>query len=262
MWHTRIYDSDGEGVNTLVMGPRTGGKRPKRVRGEEWSGNIKEANGPVNQPSVAPCVITRETILKDMKRGVGAAHFNIPTIKAKAVSTPVQAVPEEICEHMMVTWNMQGCSLAINDIWDVVVQEKPSVVTLTEVNRAYTSVKRLGACCGMSPLATNVPDLSKRWRNSVTGEVDESTKGGVIILVSPRLEKSKYVHTPSRLKRYIQEVSFPMAHGSGFRVFWVYIPTGSEDIGVRKRVMSYLDRRVKLADEAGELVAVGGGGGL
>ena len=50
-----------------------------------------------------------------------------------------------------------------------------------------------------------------------------------------------------------------MAHSSGFRVFGVYIPTGQDDSAVRNRVMSYLDTRVKIAGEAGELVAVGGG---
>ena len=53
-------------------------------------------------------------------------------------------------------------------------------------------------------------------------------------------------------------MSFPAAHESGFIVFGVYIPTGAEDSGVRRSVMSYLDRRVKLVGEAGELVAVGG----
>jgi hypothetical protein len=100
-----------------------------------------------------------------------------------------------MCEHLMVTWNMQGCSLAINDLWDFVVHEKPSVVVLTEVKRAYTSVKRLGACCGMSPFATSVPVSTKRWRNPKTGEADESTNGGVNLLASHRLGKPKYVHT-------------------------------------------------------------------
>jgi hypothetical protein len=58
-------------------------------------------------------------MLEDMRKGVGVAHFDVPKVEAKAVTAPVQAVPEEMCEHMMVPWNMQGCSLAINDLWDL-----------------------------------------------------------------------------------------------------------------------------------------------
>ncbi len=76
-WHTKIYDTDGEGVTTLDRGPRTGGKRPKRVRGKEGSGNKNDAKVHVNQPSVAPYAVTQETMLTDMKRGVGAAHFDM-----------------------------------------------------------------------------------------------------------------------------------------------------------------------------------------
>ena len=70
-WHTKIYDTDGEGVTTLARGPRTGGGHLKRVRGKEGSGNKKEANVPVNQPSVVPCAVTQETMLTDMQTGGG-----------------------------------------------------------------------------------------------------------------------------------------------------------------------------------------------
>ena len=128
------------------MGERTGGELPKVAKRKRGSGNGEKTNGQANQPSVASYAVTHDTMLGNMEEGVGAEHYDIPAIEARAVSAPVQTVPEEMCKHMMVTWNMQGCSLAINDVWDVVVQEKPSVVILTEVKRAYTSVKRLGAC--------------------------------------------------------------------------------------------------------------------
>ena len=72
-------------------------------------------------------------MLRSMEEGVGAEHCNIPAIEARTIAAQGQTVPDEMCEHMMVTWNTQWCSLAINALWDFAVQEKPSVVILTEV---------------------------------------------------------------------------------------------------------------------------------
>jgi hypothetical protein len=74
MWHTKIYKTDEEGVNTLVRGSCTGGERPKRVRKDGRKVDKKDARTPVAQPSVAPYAVTQGSMLADIEeRGWGRA---------------------------------------------------------------------------------------------------------------------------------------------------------------------------------------------
>ena len=184
-------------------------------------------------------------MLASVKAGLGLNRFPVP-VKPAGPPEPSVAVPgvtEDLCNHLMVTWNVQGCSLSINDVWDFVTMEHPSVVVLTEVKRANGTMERLSTSLGMKHFST------------CTGE---GKKAGVIVYASPRLGTPVYVWTPPELKGYVQELSFPQVHGTGFRLFGVYMPPGSEEASTRKALIRYLDKRVQHAGDNGELVAVGG----
>jgi hypothetical protein len=56
-----------------------------------------------------------------------------------------------MCKHMMVTWNVQGCGLTINDVWDFAIREKPSLIVLTEAKHANGTLGRLGVNLDMKP---------------------------------------------------------------------------------------------------------------
>jgi hypothetical protein len=148
-----------------------------------------------------------------------------------------------MCEHMMVTWNVQGCSLTINDGWDVAIREKPNRIVLTEAKHANATLGRLGVNLDMKPY------MSRSARG---------TKGGVITLASHRLGKPTYVRTPPRFKGYAHNSLSCKSITRGFGLFVYMSPPGQKDRALRKATIRYVDSRVRIAGEQGELVAVGG----